>query len=205
MSTKTPDNAESEDSDGAWQRVFLESEPTLRAFLRRRLAQEADVEDCLQTIFIKTVQQRDEVPRIARRAWLFRVAANESARHWRDQSTTKRILEKQATSLPHAPAPNHLEHLVADETAQQLGQAIKNLPTNWQQIIRLRINENLTFQQIADHLEIPLGTALTHMRRALQRLRGEIDKGEIEKNDSEMSDCVQRDTVQRDRKKGKQP
>ncbi|WP_442507881.1 RNA polymerase sigma factor [Novipirellula sp. SH528] len=185
MSTKTPENPEHEDSDEAWRRVFLESEPTLRAFMRRRLAQEADVEDCLQTVFIKSVQQGDKVPLVARRAWLFRVAANECARHWRDRSTTNRVLEKQATYESWNHNDDHLQRLVTAETAEQIQQSIKNLPENWQSILQLRINENLTFQQIADQLQIPLGTALTQMRRALQRLREDVQQRESEASEME--------------------
>ncbi|WP_372723448.1 RNA polymerase sigma factor [Novipirellula sp.] len=185
MSTKTPENTEHEDSDDAWRRVFLESQPTLRAFMRRRLAQEADVEDCLQTVFIKSVQRGDQVPLVARRAWLFRVAANECARHWRDRSTTNRVLEKQASYETCNHSDDHLQRLVAAETAEQLQQSIQNLPENWQAILRLRIHENLTFQQIADQLQIPLGTALTQMRRALERLRDDLLPRQDEASESE--------------------
>ncbi|EMI17852.1 RNA polymerase, sigma-24 subunit, ECF subfamily [Rhodopirellula maiorica SM1] len=185
MSTKTPENSEHEDSDEAWRRVFLESESTLRVFMRRRLAQEADVEDCLQTVFIKSVQQGDQIPCVARRAWLFRVAANECARHWRDRSTTTRVLEKQASYESCNHTDDHLQRLVAAETVEQLQQSIKNLPDNWQTILQLRINENLTFQQIADQLQIPLGTALTQMRRALERLREDMQPHQDEASEME--------------------
>ena len=39
----------------------------------------------------------------------------------------------------------------------------------------MRIHDDLTFQQIADQLNIPIGTALTRMRRALEKLRNEIE------------------------------
>jgi RNA polymerase sigma-70 factor (ECF subfamily) len=62
------------------------------------------------------------------------------------------------------------------EATEQLKKALKQLPESWQQIVSLRIYENLTFQQIADQLGIPLGTALTRMRRALERLRKDLSQ-----------------------------
>ena len=62
------------------------------------------------------------------------------------------------------------------ETTEQLKKALKELPESWQQIVSLRIYENLTFQQISDQLGIPLGTALTRMRRALERLKNDLSE-----------------------------
>ena len=73
------------------------------------------------------------------------------------------------TSIPVL-GPHHGAAMQA-ESAEQLKKALKELPESWQQIVSLRIYENLTFQQIADQLDIPLGTALTRMRRALERLK----------------------------------
>ena len=64
--------------------------------------------------------------------------------------------------------------VLSSETTQQLQQAVHRLPESWQRVVRLRIYENLTFQQISDQLGIPLGTALTQMRRALERLKSDL-------------------------------
>ena len=60
------------------------------------------------------------------------------------------------------------------ETIRNARRALKSLPDPWQQVVYLRVYENLTFQQIAHRLDVPLGTALTRMRRALERLRSEM-------------------------------
>ena len=66
--------------------------------------------------------------------------------------------------------------VILTETTEKLHEAFQELPETWQEIVRLRMNENMTFQQIADKLDIPIGTALTRMRRALQRLRSNIEE-----------------------------
>ncbi|TWT82913.1 ECF RNA polymerase sigma factor SigH [Planctomycetes bacterium CA13] len=172
------DGAEGREPDNNWRDVFLDSEPGLRAFLGRRLGQHADAEDCLQVVFLKAVEQGQNIPVAARKAWLFRVASNQAARIWRDQSTTTRILEKHAESSAANETPDHLENLVAQETTRKLRQAIDQLPPSWQQVVRLRIHEGMTFQEIANHLQIPLGTALTQMRRALEQLAAKVTRDE---------------------------
>ena len=157
---------------------FEEVESGLRAFLRSRLRQESDIDDCLQVVFVKWVESAEQVAPAARRAWLFRVAMNEAARMWRSEASTQRMLQQRGWDQEAAEtvqSQEPIDRVILRETTEQLEQALKQLPADWQEIIRLRIHQNLTFQQIADQLKIPLGTALTRMRRATERLRRELD------------------------------
>ena len=160
-----------------WRKVFMECETGLRAFLRGRLGQEVDVDDCLQVVYLKMIQQSrkpgDDVAPAARRAWLFRVASNEAAGLWRRKASTDKMLSRHGaddTTLGDAS-----EKLILTETTAKVRQALTRLPDTLQDVVRLRIEENLTFQEIASQLDIPLGTALTRMRRALDRLRKEMN------------------------------
>lgn len=176
---KLDSSAAADDESLRLCREFFESvEPGLRAFLKPRLRQQTDVDDCLQVVFIKLVESWQQISAAARRAWTFRVAANESARMWRKEASTSRVLEKHG-SQNIAEASDPADDAIATETAERLRRHLKQLPDAWQQIVRLRIDENLTFQQIADQLGIPIGTALTRMRRSLERLRSELDDDQI--------------------------
>ena len=157
-----------------WRQLFEEAEGGLRAFLRNRLRQESDVDDCLQVVFVKMLESIQEVAPAARRAWLFRVAANESARMWRSESSKQRMLQQHGAD--EAVNNDPIEQVILTETTLQLQRALSRLPPAWQQVVRLRIHHNLTFQEIADQLDIPLGTALTQMRRSLDRLKSEVDQ-----------------------------
>ena len=178
MVENTSNSAVNEDDPTGWREVFQSSESGLRAFLRGRLNQEADVDDCLQVVFMKMIESGADVAAGARRAWLFRVAANEAAKLWRQRSTTTRVLEKKATNLDETTTEDATDKAILDETTDKLRQAIAELPKETQQIIRMRVHDNKKFQEIADELGIPLGTALTKMRRALERLKQELDQAE---------------------------
>lgn len=156
----------------AWTMVLEECRPGLRAFLKRRLAQESDVDDCLQAVYMKMLEAGDQVADTSRRAWLFRVAANEAAGFWRKQASTDRMLQKQIHDNIIDADP--INGLVQHETTKQLQLALEKLSPEYRDVIRLRMVEDLTFQQIADQLQIPLGTALTRMRRGLEKLRHEL-------------------------------
>ena len=177
--SENPSQSPSDDQSAQqWREVFEASETGLRAFLSGRLSQSVDVEDCLQAVYIKMVESGQDVLPAARRAWLFRVAANEAAGTWRRKATSERVLEKQARGLSEVTEDDAADKVILDETTEKLRTALDGLPDRWREVVRLRIYENLTFQQIADRLNIPLGTALTQMRRALERLRSEIETDE---------------------------
>jgi RNA polymerase sigma-70 factor (ECF subfamily) len=154
--------------------LFDELAGGLRSFLRNRLRQESDVDDCLQIVFVKMLESIDGVAPAARRAWVFRVAANEAARWWRSEASRGRMLEKHAVDLTDSNEP--IDRVILTENAQQLEHALLTLPAVYREVVSLRIHDNKTFQEIAELLDIPLGTALTRMRRALDRLRTEIDQ-----------------------------
>ncbi|QDT08756.1 RNA polymerase sigma factor [Planctomycetes bacterium K23_9] len=182
MASKSPP-APDDDTARQWRTVYDECCNGLRVFLRGRLGQEADVEDCLQAVYIKLMKQDSSVPLGARKAWLFRVAANEAALYWRRKSAADRVLENQATDgnpimTNSLASDDSLERLITVETAQQVRDILNKLPESTQQIVLLRIEDDLTFQEIANRLNIPLGTALTRMRRALEKIKNEIEDSE---------------------------
>lgn len=160
-----------------WPPWFDEVSEGLRSFLRHRLRQESDVDDCLQVVFIKMLESMEEVAPAARRAWMFRVAANEAAQTWRREAARNRLLQQHGGETAQGGVSGDpIDRVILTETTQQLEQSLRRLPPDWQEIVRLRIHQNLTFQQIADQLGIPLGTALTRMRRALERLKNDMNQ-----------------------------
>jgi RNA polymerase sigma-70 factor (ECF subfamily) len=58
-----------------------------------------------------------------------------------------------------------------DERLTRLRDALKELRPEEQEVFLLRQNGELTYEQIADMLDVPTGTVKTRMRLALARLR----------------------------------
>ncbi|MEM0924866.1 MAG: sigma-70 family RNA polymerase sigma factor [Planctomycetota bacterium] len=148
----------------------------LRKFLSGKLPQPADVEDCLQSVGMALLKNAKPIPRAAIRAWLFRVASNEAALWWRRRSVAERASSRIAAlhedQLTQFELPSRASELT--ETRKRVEEAIQTLPPESQTIIRMRTHDDMTFQQIADRLGQPLGTVLTRMRRAADRLRREL-------------------------------
>lgn len=72
-------------------------------------------------------------------------------------------------------SPGPLERLQAAATSGSLGECLKQLSGQQRQSIALAYLHGLSHSELADHLEQPLGTIKTWIRRGLERLRGCLD------------------------------
>lgn len=66
------------------------------------------------------------------------------------------------------------EQVVANERSRHLLSALAQLPEAQREVIILAFYAQLTHAEIAEHLELPLGTVKGRIRLALGRLRGEV-------------------------------
>jgi len=142
----------------------------LYAFLLNFTRDEADTRDLLQEIFVKLARDpgllagaRDE------RAFLIRLAHNAAIDLIRRRSTRERTKEHfAAESLsPFAPAPAPDEQFFRDG----LSEALAGLPADQRAVVHLKLWEELTFEQIAETLEISPNTAASRYRYGLDKLR----------------------------------
>ena len=126
----------------------------------------------LQTTFARAVERGHDADPASIRAWLFRVAAREAINE-RRRGARRHRLERGFAWLREAagrPDSEGVDHLVRLEEIEGVRAALEELPTDYLAVVRARIFEDKTFSQIAAEQQIPLGTAISRMRRALERL-----------------------------------
>lgn len=126
--------------------------------------------DIVQTAFVRLAERGGAIEATKRRPWLYRVAHNEAMLQRRQGAAGERAGQRAAWSRPTT-TEDAYEELVRVEAIEQVRAALDRLPPRLQEIVRLRIYDEKTFAVIAKELDIPLGTALTRMRTALQQLR----------------------------------
>lgn len=153
--------------------LFQDHRQGLAGAVRSVLGPTADVSELLQEAFLKCWQawQRGARPDDPA-AWIFVVTWNVAvdARRKRQRRPSHESLnEDQMPTATIHPSPSHaLEQREAVVRAQA---AIAGLSDPEQQVFLLRVAGELTFEGVADALAIPVGTAKTRMRAALQKLR----------------------------------
>lgn len=142
------------------------------------------VEDLVQESFIKAFKNLESYNTdYAFSTWLYRITTN----HTIDYLRKRRI---QATSLnsPLKTKDGEMEieiegrertdrEIIRKERRQIINSAIDNLPEKYQVVIRMRHLEELSYQEISDKLDLPLGTVKAHIFRAREMLyKALIDK-----------------------------
>lgn len=138
-------------------------------------------EDLMQETFLRMVRTISVYRHEGRfDAWLFRIAANLGRDYLRQlrrrgAAVSLDALEHdEGVSGDSAAADGGLdaeEVVISDETRERLQGALLKLPEMDREVILLRHYAEMSFQNIAEMLEIPLGTALARAHRALKRLR----------------------------------
>ena len=116
-------------------------------------------EDAAQEAFVRAWQKLNSYkPKYAFRSWLYRIATNaalDSLRRERPSATPERSVEE-------------------NQRALHVRRAIANLSAPVRMVIILREYQELTYQEIADTLDIPVGTVMSRLNTARVQLRHEL-------------------------------
>jgi RNA polymerase sigma-70 factor (ECF subfamily) len=172
--------ADAANSPEAW---FAEFAGELRAFLLGVLRNDDLAGEALQATLVKALERGHEARPETRRGWLFRVALNEALvlkRRAKVQEKSFRELaqndarrhESAGGSVTRNESPEGFA--LRAEVIERVRLALDGLPAEQRRVVRMRIYEHKTFAVIASELKVPLGTVLTRMRLATEKLRDRL-------------------------------
>ena len=164
--------------------------PRLRNFIRRRVADEADVEDILQEVFSELFEAYRLLKPIEQvGAWLFRVAKNRITDRYRRRGTEARADLGQEHEgedddlldlLPSADAGPEAAYL-REAMLEELDEALEELPEEQQSVFIAHELEGRSFKELATETGVSMNTllarkhyAVRHLRRRLQDIYDDI-------------------------------
>ncbi len=110
------------------------------------------------------------------KSWIFAIAANLSKNYIKrskrqsslDDTIPDDVLEdKKVASNPH-------ETVVAKDLGNKISQAVETLPEEYKSVFILRTYEDMSYDEIADTLNIEVGTVMSRLFRARARLKKEL-------------------------------
>jgi len=131
-------------------------------YLARRCPDGA-ADDLLQETFLQVARQPARLADISTpRAWLFGIARNLLARHFRARSESE---------LLNAELSRDTMAADADPRLPAMREAIRQLPVELRETLELRLEQELSYEEIAAALEIPVGTVRSRIHNAIKRLR----------------------------------
>ena len=158
---------------------FLEDwEPYVRTQLRRMRVEEDEV---IYQVFDRALAALPKFRGESRLStWRYRITWREGLRHLEKQG---RLRDREAPldaaiSMP-AQSDNPERVLERLESADRVREALGNLDPRDREVLALRYLEELKLAEVAERLDIPLGTAKVRVHRALARMRKELDRDDV--------------------------
>lgn len=161
--------------------------PLFRFFEHRRFSPE-ECQDLIQETFLRVYRGIEAFRGEARwEHWLFRIAANTAIKALRHRAAAKRAgqevpLEGEAEGDLQAAAAGGrargaaepLRQLLHKETRELLIAAIEGLPAQMRRCVRLRILQDLDYDEIAEILQLAPSTVKVQLFKARKRLQEEL-------------------------------
>jgi RNA polymerase sigma-70 factor (ECF subfamily) len=147
--------------------------------LASRSIDRATAEEIVQDVFLTVWSKAEKFDpsRGTFRAWVLRIAhlrvLNELRRRGRRPRVSPDPEGLQLASVPE-PGPDPVEATWREHRRLIIREAVEALPQPQRQALRLAFLDDLTHEQIADFLGLPLGTAKTRIRTGLRTLRARL-------------------------------
>jgi RNA polymerase sigma-70 factor (ECF subfamily) len=170
------DAAPTPGSPAAWAdlllRTFTDLRDDLVSTLWFVLGNQEDAQDIAQEVFLRCWRTQEGLPEVQNlRAWIFRVGLN-AAKDLQRSAWRRRVKPLLGGEvMPHIDSVPPARELEDREALQQLRDALLHLRPEEKEVFLLRQNGELTYEQIAEMANRPVGTVKTQMRSALQKLR----------------------------------
>lgn len=148
--------------------------------VRRYARAPEDARDLAQQVFLRAVDgwsrrwlrlRREQIPF---RAWLVRVAVNLGKNHARQAA--RWATEPLAQEAEQAQGPQPVEALEAAERARRARALVLQLPRRQREVLTLRVDGELPFEEIAAALGITANNAKVHYHHAVKRLAALVAK-----------------------------
>lgn len=145
-----------------------------------RMTQNHEVsEEMAQEAFVKAYQNLKNFDQTRSfKPWILRIASNAAISQIRKQSrlVSLNALEEEGAwgEAEHQSAEDVMTQLERKLSTEEVLKAMGNLDDKYRQALLLRYQQELSYEEIAEALSIPLNTVRTWIKRGMDKLRNEV-------------------------------
>jgi len=137
-------------------------------FCRRMLKNEEDARDAAQETLVKVLRSLHQFdPKRKFSTWVFGIARNTCIDEHRRRK--RRVWDEPRDTADVGPTP--LQLVSQTQRAERLSEAIEKLPPMYREVLVLYHFEHLKYCDIAEALDLPMGTVMNRIFRARRKLR----------------------------------
>jgi RNA polymerase sigma-70 factor (ECF subfamily) len=139
-----------------------------------------EAEDLTQDIFLKIFRSLDTFDRRANfQTWLISISRNLCIDFYRSSRKERRTIDRDVNAADLSPVSTTLGPLAAleqQDLALLLRQALQGLPSSLRTAVLLRDLHELSYQEIADRLNLPEGTVKSRINRGRKELARQVTR-----------------------------
>ncbi|MCE9555217.1 MAG: sigma-70 family RNA polymerase sigma factor [Planctomycetes bacterium] len=159
-----------------WQHELDRHDRWLRTVIWSRLRHAHSVDEVMQEVALAAVRQQAPISDASRvSAWLYRLAITQSLLYRRRLGRQRRLQDRYAqrlqTSSEDRGEPDPLGWLLSQERRAMVRQALGSLASRDAEVLLLKYAENLSYQKMAELLEISTAAVESRLHRAREKLR----------------------------------
>jgi RNA polymerase sigma factor (sigma-70 family) len=169
------------DGERAFEEAYRRWSPLVHSVARRALGDGHEADDLTQRVFISAWRSRNSYDPAAGSlpGWLMTITRRRIADRWAERTRDHSTPDDDPPEISTAAGLDSIvDRLVIADELDRLGE-----PPG--QIMRLALFEEMTHTEIAQRLDLPLGTVKSHIRRSLNRLRARWEVIHDEPGDNE--------------------
>ena len=166
-------------SQQQFERLALEQMDTVYRVARRLARREDRAEDLVQETYLRALRAKDtfNLAEYGIRPWLLRILYNLHVS--RGQRDGRQPVAMDDEHLQMADRGSDADALPIDPTSfegmdQRLVRAIESLPPDYQAVMLMWAVEELSYKEMAHVLDVPIGTVMSRLHRARQRLSDQL-------------------------------
>jgi RNA polymerase sigma-70 factor, ECF subfamily len=172
----------------AYERLVAEHSGDVYALLFRLTSDAEEARDLTQETFLRAFQSIDRFRGDSSlRTWIYRIAINQGRNRWRWWKRRRRDVtvsldatdefgsKPLAATLPSQNAPSPEQQTLAKERETQLREALSGLRRSYREAVVLRDVEGFSYEEIAQTLQISIGTVKSRISRGRLELRKQLE------------------------------
>ncbi len=172
--------------EDAYEELLAKYQQPVYGMVYRLLGNQNDACDVVQEVFLKVFRGVGAFrEKSSLRTWIYRIAVNEAHNHrrWFSRHCKREVAldgdesdHYQAYDFATDPGRSPFECASDRETRQLVDIALKNINPTFRAAVVLRDIEDLSYEEIAEILEVSLGTVKSRILRGRGALRRELNQ-----------------------------
>lgn len=163
--------------------LFRSRYQQLKGFIRKRIHNDYDVEDIVQSTYVEAIKKAENFKGLSRPdVWLFGIALNLVRNHAKKEKNRTRMWEEQiGSAYAHSDSQSAPQYIELDnnpcneaDRTQQISiidATLASLPKDMKQVFQSIVIDNKSYQEAAKLLGIPTGTVRSRLSRVRDKFK----------------------------------